>query len=205
MAIVPVGGLIQITDFQQYLGHQILNVYYYRAIETVDWGDNIITVLGDFTTRVIDVVRTIQSQNLVHEFIEARDLSSNLQVASITLSANGTFANTTENAPSSLCHTFRLQRNSLVTRNGYKRFAGVVEGQVNGNNQAAITTQIANIITALADNLEDGGLEVLEPVIVKRPINPPVGTTYAYSTIAGCDYRGVGTQNTRKVLRGSST
>ncbi len=88
-----------------------------------------------------------------------------------------------------------------MTRNGYKRFAGLSEANVSGNTLVGLDTPVANLQTALAADIMLSVVSVAEPVIVKRPIVAPV-TSYLYSSIGSATFRSVGTQNSRKAGRG---
>jgi len=197
------GDLIQLVDNQSYLGQQILNVYYYRLnavfIGDTDYLEQLNTYWG---LNVLAQVKSIQGDYLAHNSREWRNLSNGTDLFVDASVERGDLTPTDDTVtPSFLSAGFMLQRGSLVTRNGYKRFAGLIEANVAGNTIVGLDDEIELIRTALAGDLNIGILAVAEPVIVKRPIAVPV-EEYEYSPVISCSFRGLGTQNTRKAGRG---
>lgn len=193
------GDLLQFIDRQTYLDQDVLNIYYYRVVAIAGLTGNYLEQLNDaFYTTIVDQVRDFQSAALTHTTIESRNLSNGIDffITSIA-SPDGDGLTGGQPMPSAICFTFRLLRESLVTRNGYKRFAGVVEEQGSGNTYTPSAGQITVAVGALASDLFLGAADVASPVIVKRPIPSPA-TTYDFSFVGDVDFRGVGTQNTRK-------
>jgi hypothetical protein len=197
---IGTGDLLQIIDHQTYLGEDLMNVYYYRwfsapALDNVVYTD----LLDDFKEVVQDKVREVQVTALEHTTLEIKNLSNGVDFAVIPIDLTGVIP-ASEDAllPSYITIGFRLLRDSLVTRNGSKRYSGIIETAVEGNEFVGYTTAIANMETALADNLHTGIIETCAPIIVKRPIEPPVGTSYIYSSVSSVLFGGLGTQNTRK-------
>lgn len=196
------GDLLQATVRATYLSQTILNIFHYRITNVTGLSDaGYIDFATWIATDILGPVRLIQSSLLTYQEIEIRNLSNNIDVASVALTATGSVTATEATSlPSYVSLGFKLVRESLVTRNGYKRFAGLVDAQVTGNTFVPSSgTIIPDIEEALAADWVFGVVNTAEPVIVKRPIVPPVGTTYEYASIGSAvvaDF--VGTQNTRK-------
>lgn len=197
------GDLIQCIDNQVYLGQQILNVYYYRIIPlSVLTGNYLQTFNEAFEEAVLQPVRAIQMTYLEHVSREWKNLTNGVDLFVDGTVLNGTRSGDTDKQePSFVSAGFILRRESLVTRNGYKRFAGLSSDDINGNSWVGSSTPITNIELALAYDLNVSIIPTLEPIIVKRPIVPPVAS-YEYSSIGSASFRSVGTQNTRKAGRG---
>lgn len=202
---IALGDLLQVTDFQTYLGEQVLNVYYYRwsSAPTVD-NSAYMPLLDDFIAEVINPVRDLQSAALAHDRVQVKNLSNGLDFAERPVGLNGLLTSTPSAIePSYVSLGFQLVRDSLVTRNGYKRFAGVVDEQVQGNAFSGDLTDVADVVNALKKSLSVGLIEVAFPVIVKRPIPEPAGDDYLYSSVSSVIFKGLGSQNTRKAGRGA--
>lgn len=197
------GDLIQLVDNQLYLGQQVLNVYYYRVTVALGIADPYLNLLNDYwEDNVLEHVIQIQSDNLSHVSREWRNLTNGADLFVDGSVIPGALAESdASDTPSYVSAGFLLHRESLVTRNGYKRFAGITEAQITGNTYVGNMTHIANVETALAADLNVGIISSAEPVIVKRPISVPV-TSYLYASIGSASFRGLGTQNTRKAGRG---
>jgi len=197
------GDLLQLVDNQLYLGQQVLNVFYYRVTAPLGLADGYLSDLnGYWEEHILDEIIQIQSDNLSHVSREWRNLTNGADLFVDGSVVPGALAESdASDTPSYVSAGFLMHRESLVTRNGYKRFAGITEAQITGNTYVGNMTHIANIEVALAADLNIGILSVAEPIIVKRPISVPV-TSYLYASIGSASFRGLGTQNTRKKGRG---
>jgi hypothetical protein len=194
------GDLWQVVDNQRYLGEELMNVFYYRVTSVtgiMDAGYD--SFLDWFETDVVEVMADLQSTDLNHYQISVRNISNNIDFREKAIDVDGLATGGASSMPSYVTLTYKLIRESLVTRNGAKRIAGVSESQVTGNTwTAAGSAADIALAAALATDWVDGVITMAEPVIVKRPINPPVGTTYEYSSIGDAQFTRIGTQNTRK-------
>lgn len=197
------GDLIQMVDNQTYLGQQILNVYYYRITSPTGLADGYLADLNTYwETNVLPKITQIQNDELDHLSREWRNMTNGVDLFTDSTVVPGQNAvGTTKLVPSFVSAGFLLQRESLVTRNGYKRFAGLNEDDISGNTWVGPSIYMTNLESALAGDLNIGLFSVAEPVIVKRPIQAPVAS-YVYSSIGSASFRGIGTQNTRKAGRG---
>lgn len=193
------GDLIQIDAVGTYYGVECHNIFYYRITNITGLGDAGYEDMIDwFLAGVIAQVQGIQNVNYTYIRIELKNLSNgvDLVIRNITPGTrSGTV--TGEGLPSYVTYGFKLNRESLVTRNGYKRFSGVSEGQGSGNAYTPPTANITNLTGELAADWIFGVVNTAEPVIVKRPILVPAGA-YQYSSIGSASFRGIGSQNTRK-------
>lgn len=198
------GDLIQATVKQTYLGQQILNVYNYRITNITGAGADYLEQFANWIDDTInDVVAAIQISSLVYTEVEMRNLSNGLDFFVLPVTRTGDIADSGNNAvPSFVSAGFQLVRESLATRNGYKRYAGLSDGLLVNNSYAISDAQRDAIQDALAADWVSGVITVAEPIIWGSPrADAPVGA-YIYSSIGSAIYRGVGTQNTRKPGRG---
>lgn len=198
------GDLLQIVDEQVYLGQQLLNVYYYRWFSVPSVDNTVYSALvDDFQSRVMNDVCQLQGELLIHTSLTIKNLSNNVDFFEKPISVTGQRTMSASTAlPSYVSVGFKLIRDSLVTRNGFKRFGGLNESEVQGNSWVGAINDINNVEDALAEFLQIGLVDVAAPIIPKRPITPPMGTLYPYSSVASAQYSLVGTQNTRKAGRG---
>jgi len=197
---VATGDLLQITDFQQYLGEEVLNVYYYRYFSAPTFDNTVYEpIVDDFATRVIGAVRQVQVNTLKHDRLQIKNLSNATDFFEKIINIDGELSVADDaELQSYVSLGFQLIRDSLVTRNGYKRIAGLQESQVDGNEFSGNMTTINGIRPRFTESLQVGLIQVAAPVIVKRPIPVPAGTSYVYSSVVECLFKGLGTQNTRK-------
>lgn len=202
---LAVGDLIQIVDRQVYLAQEVLNVYYYRSETANSDGVAALESLATwFQTGFLDDVTAIQNTGLSHTIREIKNLSNGIEFYADTDIVLGQISTaTTDGLPSYISLGFQLQRGTLATRNGYKRFAGLVEAQVGGNQYVGASGPIDAVEAALTVSPNTLAGDTFAPIIVKRPIPESPFATYVYSPVVGASFRGVGTQNTRKPGRGS--
>lgn len=203
LVVAALGDLLQITDFQTYLSQQVLNVYYYRVTSITGLDGGYLEAIGDwFKDNVLAAVVNVQVDGLLHVTRDIRNLSNgvDLYTDSEVIPGAGDVS-ATSFSPSYVSLGFLLRRESLTTRNGYKRIAGVPEQNITGNQWDGPTDVLSDIEIALAMDVVIGLATIAEPVIVKRPIDVPVGE-YEYSSVGSASFRGLGTQNSRKPGRG---
>lgn len=202
---IVLGDLLRIIDKQEYLGQECLNVYFYRSTSVAPMDNSTYDVILDwFEDNIIQNVRNVQADDLVHTGLQIINMTNGIDFVDRPESVAGsqTVAGSAL-LPSYVSVGFKLIRESLVTRNGYKRFAGLFDDQVTGNTFNGDPGQIADIETALAADIVEGLATICEPVIVRHPIGSPPVASYTYSSIGAAQLVGVGTQNTRKAGRGS--
>lgn len=203
---MALGDLLQVTSKQRLFGQSCLNVFHYRVTSITGLDDTAYSQMWTWFLGSIGLaMRNIQSSVIAFESVEIRNLSNGVDFYEQPFTATGNVAATEATTlPSAVSIGFKLVRESLVTRNGYKRFAGVPEAWVTGNNYTPPSpTTTTAMETALAADWIGGLITLAEPVIVRRPLVPPVGTSYVYSSIGSAACKGtMGSQNTRKPGRG---
>lgn len=196
------GDFLQFTVEQFYQQQRVFNVYYYRVTSVVGLAQDYLEAINDWLDANVNTpVRAIQNTGLEYVSIEARNLTNNVDVAVKNLTATGGIAAAVDQRlPSWISASFRLVRESLVTRNGWKRFAGGAETQMVGNFWAITPALTAAIESALASDVVLGVVTVAEPVIIKRPLVTPLPTSHPYASIGGSIFRAaIGSQGSRKV------
>ena len=202
---IAFGDLLQITDKQEYLGEQMLNVYYYRYFSAPILDNSGYEPLVDqFVSFIIGSNVYVQVPRVEHLTVEIRNLSNGVDFFEKPVNQFGIFVgDEDEDLPSYVSLGWQLNRDSLVTRNGFKRLGGISDLVVDGNDYVGSMTPIGAISDNFAYQLKIGLIDVAAPVIPKRPLNVPMGTDYVYSSVTSATFKGVGTQNTRKKGRGS--
>lgn len=196
------GDLIQLTDRQSLYGQTILNVYYYRYIVVAPASSAIYPAfVTEWMDNVLAAILAIQHPILNHNLIEVRNLSNGIDIYQLPIDEDGSAVSPGDDTlPSYASVGFQLNRESLVTRNGYKRFAGIPEDHTNGNTWNLYGgPQSDELETQLAATQFISAVETFEPVIPKRPLVVPVGDSYLYASIGSASAKQfLGTQNTRK-------
>lgn len=198
---IVLGDLLRITDAQTYLGEEVLNIYYYRSVSITPIGnEGYGTILDWFETEILEPVTQIQVSALVHNQLTIVNMTNGIDFLERAIDVPGEIAaDESECLPSYVATGFRLIRESLVTRNGAKRYAGLSEQYTTGNEVLWTGAAQTDIEDALAADVYLGAVLSAEPVIVKHPVGAPPVVSYLYSSVGDAQMRRtVSTQNTRK-------
>jgi len=208
--MVAVGDHIRVTDHQALVGidADIINVYYYRITGVT--GSPTLQESGSglkawFYTDFIPDLLQLQVTTLVHQNILVESIE-NWEAEFINVEPDSAVTGIVSGGYSSsaTAWSFTLLRTLRTTRNGSKRYAGVPESQANDNVPTASASSFA---LAWAINLgqgwtvenDDGSGFSMVPVIAKTP-TPPATLPSVFNDILGVQFRGLGSQNTRKRL-----
>lgn len=195
------GDYLQFDAKGLYLSQEIHNVFHYKVNSITGLGGNYLEVLAqDIEARILGAFIEIQADEFSWISIEAKNLTNALDfhVEPTTLVGQRTIAST-DVLPSWICASFKLNRESLATRNGWKRVAGLAEDQVEGNTLTLDPTDVATIQNNLAADIIIGVINVAQPVIIKRPLPNPVPGSHVSSGISSATLRTfVGSQLSRK-------
>lgn len=203
------GDIIEFIDNQQADGYAkaIKNIYHFRVFSITTPQDLVVVgqelAMGFMQDRLA-AVRAAQSYQINHVSITMNNLTFLQEFAEYSFITDFRGLDAGEPAPMHLPYSFKLGRNSRLTRNGGKRISGVPEAAIeNGRNlAAAYQPEIDAIETVLQSPWnfegEDFGA-VLSPVIIRRPANPGVPVV-TFTTVVDATFRGFGSQNTRKQL-----
>lgn len=195
---VAVDDLVQVKTFGSYLGVETLNVYYYRVDSLGPTPETAYADVADwFENTVIPAIAAWQINFFVWTKIEIENLSNGIDVFTRSINIPGSNVQTIDQAvPSFVTFGWKILRASRVTRHGYKRFSGLLEQQVSGNDPGLTQAEIDAVSAVISSGFDASGTN-FQDIIVKRPLPLP-GQPYQYSFTNGAEFRGLGTQNTRK-------
>jgi hypothetical protein len=194
-----VGDVYQVKLFQDYLGVDVLNVFYY-ILETQGTGSNLATQLAtQFDTDVITEMAEIQVDDLSYTQLEVVNLGDLTEFSATPGSGLATPDGNRvgDPLPAFFVASFRFQRAAVGQRYGYKRLSGIQEQDVVGNSLDSGRQAAFNALAAdFALTLDDGLGNTWAPYVAKRPI--VLGVNPAGYVSKGCVFDGWATQNTRK-------
>lgn len=208
--MVATGNHIRIKDFQTMdnIEGDILNVYFFEVLAlTIGTPlSDMATELGNWwaNTFLTDIL-AIQCTTVHHTRIEV-DCMENFVADSAIIPFSPFVSGNVggDYMSSAVSVSFQLIRDNRTTRHGRKAIAGASD--TFGVNNVATPAALL-LFTEVAENLQDawsidvgpGGTMLLSPVIAKTPV-PPATLPTIYNGVVGAQYRGFGTQNTRKQL-----
>jgi hypothetical protein len=207
---VPVlNDVLKLTHVQSWttLGEPILNRYYYQitAFSGSASLDELTPAIGaEFESVVIDKIRLVQSNTLVHTQLQLAVMSVVGEESEWNYSppVAGTLSGEVEPPQNAL--SFKLIRTTKLTRHGSKRIGGYGDALIADGHGTTLPgdVRITDIETALASPLNIVlGVDVvvaLEPVICR--FLPGSETPSGINPIKGALFRGLGSQNSRKRL-----
>ena len=206
MPVQP-NDIIVIRDFQTLFQQQILNVYTLRVV-SFSGNPGYDLLLEGFEERVVNLVRSLQCPDLVHTRLEVDNLTNGLEFASLDINAPGT--NTCANpSPPFVSVGIRLARATKLTRNGYKRYAGIDEsnytdGVLTSASQNAWQANVADVLATGIGPSSSSAQFVFESVIVGRvPVTGAYDLNRVNEVTSAVVQPNVTTQNTRKFGRGN--
>lgn len=183
-----------------YLGREILNVFNYHW-DVGNIAGNALTWNATFQSDVIPFILPLVNDLLTFtevEVINWRD-PSDFDVQAI--SEVGEIDTTSDNPLAAwLTLLFRYNRIHPGQNHGFKRFAGGVESQFNGDSFTGNTTDRDALILALESPLTASSGRSAHPFIVDTTTTPPpaLGANPSGYVPTSVAFRGLGTQKSRK-------
>lgn len=187
-------GLYELLLEQDFGGEKVLNVFHYLSNTSDDDEQDLCATA--FDEDIMAALAAIQSSLVTYEFIRVKNITGTLADSVLTPSqTDGDVVGA--NMTGALAVSFRYNRVSKDTRNGSKRFVGLIEENVTASTfiPAYITDLDALAVLLGTDISTVGG--VFAPVIVRKP--PDGAGVYTYNTVANVvALNRVTTQNSRK-------
>lgn len=150
-------GAYKIVLKQSYFNQECFNVFHYLAQSGQD--DRASDLLAVFLTDVYPALRNVQNTSVLYQEISSEAVFGIALPVIQSLSPDaGLFAGTPMNTFS--CVSYRLNRSDKDTRNGAKRFVGLVEEETGAQSFGgnfitpanALATELGNILTTGTDS-----------------------------------------------------
>ena len=211
--LLDVGDLLRATVKQKYTvdNTAIYNVMTYKCVYVTPSFDLRVLsqdILLTFFSGYWDTVRGCQSTTLEYESVLFENLNNwdvefKNYIPSVTLTGGIASAS----MPTFNAFSIELLRVTRSTRNGSKRIGCIPEAWITGNiltNAGGITAvDLATVALGQGWDFEDAfgvPLASFDPVITNKPVGhaPPT----IVNPVNGAQYKGLGTQGTRKLGRG---
>lgn len=179
------------------LNQETVNRFFYATSESGGTAQGLATA---FETEVVPLLQGIMNVNASFLSMLVQGVKGVSDFATRTLSAQGT--NGGECLPPYASWDFTLVRGGARERNGYKRIAGVGEGnQANGVASSGIQSALESAADAMAEIIGDSD-ELYTPVIRRTRVNRAPVNPAQFWSITGVVYSKIGTQNSRKFGHG---
>lgn len=175
----------------------ILNVFHYHNNDATALSNATINLLlADFIANVLPSILAFQSDQIV--YLEVRGE----QVGGVTFgsqplgSTDGDISGSA--LPPYVAYEFIYRRATALTRNGFKRFAGVIEEAIDqgGNVTGTVAGALTAAETALGQELTADSVAFYRPIILGRPTPSVPGLRVG--EIDAISFQRVTTQNSRK-------
>ena len=173
-------------------GVQGYNVFYYERTAGTAGAAALSTA---FRSTVCPAIRALISTSVTQQQLDVANLSDPTDFNTATIGIAGTRGG--EYLPPYCCWTYRFNRSRRDMRNGWKRFAGISEGDQGNGIISAPMVGIANTLaSSMNANQTDGAGTTWRPVLYAKAI--PSRPVAFYAPIASVAYIRISTQNTRK-------
>lgn len=188
---------------------RFLNVFHF-VVDSIT-GENDLSEVGqgiidDWAADKTSLFQDVISSQTSFDGMDLRNLTNGLEIFVGDFTSPFVGGVTGDSLPPANTWGFQYVRSTTVTRNGYKRF-GLVPESLQSNGIA--TPAAIEDLNALADELDATLIYsqstpvlfswTLAPVIVRKDATGALVTSQEVSDVV---YRGIGTQNTRKLGRG---
>ncbi len=169
MAVVT-AGLYKIILEQSYSAQTVLNTFWY--LNSLGSDDEQDKAAQAFDEDVLAVLAAVQHTTLVYNSIRAINVTGDLADFVLTpTTSSGSNAGTAVNTFTAA--GIRLNRTTKETRNGQKRFAGMVEEEMSNQSwTAAYITTLETLATALVADISTVG-GIFEAVIARQDLVTP--------------------------------
>lgn len=190
-----------LKDKQTFRAQQVINTYYFVQTAGAGTADALVAA---FKADMLPELIAVQSTFLTHESIEVINLDDPTDFYEEALSASNVGTVSGEMAPVFVAWGYRLLRASRLSRNGYKRIAGVGEADLgDGDAASAALTRLNALATVMGGTITDTVTSsTWKPVIMSRSGVAP-NIVYTPNDVSGAEYISVTSQNSRKYGRGS--
>lgn len=197
-----IGDILQVVVDGRSLGEDTTNVYYYE-VEAVNVNqDQYDNWLEAFVDTVIAPQIPVMNTDTVFTQYTVKNLTNGLDYAVRSELMTGTLAGVS--LPAYLTFSAQLVRSTLVTRNGGKRFSGLVEAGVTGNTINWVPAQKLafeeGLIADVGDGLTDG-IEAKAVIVGRFPQSSPQAGELDLSRINDISAARLGNRVTSQVSR----
>lgn len=195
--MAEIGDVVEMRDVQTYQGVNVNNVYHYRinAIGTGTLGQRVLEI---FTLRLWPRIILLQHESLSHDAVVWVNLN-NLTEFGTEVPAPAVTGSLQQEANVSFnAIKIRLNRETRLTRNGFKRIGGLDEAVTTGNTiNPAFAADAALMGTEMGVNQTIGGW-IFQPVIYGRETGPPNNLPIRVNNVVAGITVGVTSQSSRK-------
>lgn len=177
---MAIGDVYEVIDAQVFGGKDVLNVYFYQALDAGVTAD----LVGDmWINQVLPDVQNVQGADVSHTEVRVRNLFNLADVAVIPTGVLGTsVAAGVDTMPPHDAIAFKLTRGNASTRHGQKRIAGIpATNQTDGViDNSTYIVELGELADAMLEQLVDtvGALgNFALPIIVGRIAEVVLGVT----------------------------
>lgn len=189
-------GIYEVVLEQTYQNQEIFNVFHY--LNTLGLDDEQEKCADAFDETLMATLAGLQSTNLDYNLIRVANLTGNLaDFSKVPSQGDGDVVGS--DIVSFTAFSFRYNRETKDTRNGAKRFAGLIEENVQstGFGPTFFSSLQAFAILLGNDISTVGG--IFSPIILRKP--PAAGPLYTYNTVSSVTaLNRTTTQSSRKVF-----
>lgn len=188
--------LYEVVLVQDYIGQRCLNVFHYKSNTSED--DIQFQCGTAFNVDNLPDIALIQSEDVTYQDILVRNITGDLADAAVTPTTTQGDIVGLELA-TFYAASFRYNRVSKDTRNGSKRFTGMVEESVQNNSFTSAFQTLMDALAIVLDNDISSAGKTFQPIILRKPeLGAGVWQYSDVQTVTALDR--ATTQNSRKTF-----
>lgn len=186
-------GIYEVVLEQLYFQDEFFNVFHYLSNTSDDDVQDLCATA--FDEDIMATLAPTQNVDLKYTNIRCKNLTGNLADFNLTPSqGDGDIVGAV--VAGFNANSFRYNRVTKETRNGAKRFAGLVEENVIGGNFTVAYNLILDSLAAVLEVEINTVGGAFTPIILRKP---PIGDLFTYNNVQGVDNLDrMTTQNSRK-------
>ena len=192
---IPTGGVVKIDLLQTYFAQRVINTFYYWDQSNTE-PSSFVGFIAAWDTLFMSDLAALQAVGVVYDSIKASTVFGTLPDLEVTPTQLDGNVIGLEMA-SWLAFKYRLFGTTKETRSGFKRFAGLVEINVDGND---VTTAFKAAMNALEPILAASVVVAATyvPIILRRPNGTTILDFFANPVASAQGQLDFTSQDTRK-------
>lgn len=191
---MAVNDLYQLTDVQSYFGQECVNVWWFQQLQGV--GDAM-DLAEAFASERLPTIVGLQSNEVLHERIVVVNYNNLSDFAELAPTAFNRGVRISTPLPPFVAWGFKLNRPTRAIRSGAKRFVGVTEGDIAGNEPDPDFLDNLQLAAEIFESTFTGaGENRYQPQIVR--LNRETGQVVFDVGINSVSWNRITTQNSRK-------
>ena len=174
-----------------------LNVFHYQVISEIGGAASALDLQDEFEGNVLPAIAGLLASPWIATALDTVNLGDLFDFASNALVPTVPGTRAGDSIAPVVTWSFIYNRLGPGTRSGWKRFSGLAEPDVAGQNPTAFMTGLLDAAAVVLGDVVNGVIGTYTPVVVSRPITLGIKPIKFYQP-SSVEFKGVGSQTSRK-------